>query len=398
MAVNCVQLFLRFDKNRNRVLEKEEIEGMLRSLGIRPRPAVVDKVCLFFGMDSWQITYNAFAKTLPKNANEKILYDMLAQVLPEKDEVKPKRTKLTEELMTKYEKPEQLPREELVEGITFLVSHHKLMMEKLIAAHEQKHLYTNQLRQYHKQEEVHEEWREKLKQENVELTDMIGQLNDKLTQQRKDYTKKLRECQGQLAEATKNASSAVAQALTSDTESPEINVIQSTPPKTSKKWSSSSRVVKPLIRPVIKRPAKGYSRRVSLSPREALQNFNSQLVKKREKRIPHARWSISESASSSPGSFTISDDLALGEPPDSVKVNPLSHWDIIRKLSETEKSDSVDTSLNSVTPPSNVLDPPPDNSNLVDLSNQDSEETGQIIDNHTLTMDMEEEVEGILHE
>eukprot|EP00493_Phyllostaurus_siculus_P025679 UN26024 len=48
LARNCVQLFLRYDLNRNRVLEKNEIEEMLRKLGIRPREVIIDKVCLAF--------------------------------------------------------------------------------------------------------------------------------------------------------------------------------------------------------------------------------------------------------------------------------------------------------------------------------------------------------------
>ena len=101
LARHCLQLFLRYDTNRNRVLKKNEIEAMLKSLGIRPREAIIDKVCvtsngckndkfisfeLAFGVDYWQIPFDDFMKTLSKAANEKTLYEFLVDLIPKNED------------------------------------------------------------------------------------------------------------------------------------------------------------------------------------------------------------------------------------------------------------------------------------------------------------------------
>jgi len=204
LARNCVQLFLRYDTNRNRVLEKNEIEAMLKSLGIRPREVIIDKVCLAFGMDSWQIPFDAFMKILPKAANEKTLYELLVDLIP-KNEDQEKKKLMKGELIDQYNSPELLSKEDLIHGVTQLVEHHKTMMSKLMKAYEQNHLFINQLRQFGKQEETHEEWRAKLREENRELTEMLADLNETLATERKEYTKKIDEAQKEMQEVRKKA-------------------------------------------------------------------------------------------------------------------------------------------------------------------------------------------------
>jgi len=262
LARNCVQLFLRYDTNRNRVLEKNEIEAMLKSLGIRPREVIIDKVCLAFGMDSWQIPFDAFMKTLPKAANEKTLYEFLVKLIP-KNEDQEKKKLMKGELIDQYNSPELLSKEDLIHGVTQLVEHHKTMMSKLMKAYEQNHLFINQLRQFGKQEETHEEWRAKLREENRELTEMLADLNETLATERKEYTKKIDEAQKEMQEVRKKAAN---------------NAMLLRPGSTAPR----NRIIKPFQRPV------SVSSRVNMpykvvsphSPQQALDQFRQKFRRK----------------------------------------------------------------------------------------------------------------------
>jgi len=272
LARNCVQLFLRYDTNRNRVLEKNEIEAMLKSLGIRPREVIIDKVCLAFGMDSWQIPFDAFMKILPKAANEKTLYELLVDLIP-KNEDQEKKKLMKGELIDQYNSPELLSKEDLIHGVTQLVEHHKTMMSKLMKAYEQNHLFINQLRQFGKQEETHEEWRAKLREENRELTEMLADLNETLATERKEYTKKIDEAQKEMQEVRKKAANNAMLLRPGSTNFTSKRRIEQAP---------RNRIIKPFQRPV------SVSSRVNMpykvvsphSPQQALDQFRQKFRRK----------------------------------------------------------------------------------------------------------------------
>eukprot|EP00494_Astrolonche_serrata_P002551 UN02557 len=154
---------------------------MLKMLHIRPRKPVLDKITSAFGMDSWAITYDAFGKTLPQDANEEKLYAFLKGLLEAEHNKGDGVTQhLKDTLLQRcFEKPDSLDAKEMLLAIKKFGEVRQTMIDKILHISAQKHLFLNQIRNMKRDEQNTIEITEGFRTENEKLTLKIVELNQK---------------------------------------------------------------------------------------------------------------------------------------------------------------------------------------------------------------------------